>query len=110
MRKQKKQIIAMLLMIMVLLCGCGSNDETNAQEAKESETVQAVAEQEKNENVLEPQNYTESKTIGSDAYQKGQELGEQLNEKLESIDWEENYEKADETGKKAAEWLNGLFE
>lgn len=41
---------------------------------------------------------------------KGQELGEQLNEKLESIDWEGNYEKADEAGKKAAEWLNGLIE
>lgn len=41
---------------------------------------------------------------------KGEELGEKLNEKLESIDWDENYEKAEEAGKKAAEWLNKLFE
>lgn len=52
----------------------------------------------------------ESKKNNSNAYQKGQELGDKINEKLESIDWEENYEKADEAGKKAAEWLNGLFE
>lgn len=104
-----KQIIVTMAMSTVILGGCG-NSETNMQEQKESETVQAVTEQETNENVLESQIYTESKAIGSDAYQKGQELGDKINEKLESIDWEENYEKADEAGKKAAEWLNGLFE
>lgn len=108
MRKQMKQIITILLMT-ILLGGCGNN-KANMQEQNGSETVQAVTEQETNENVLESQIYTESKAIGSDAYQKGQELGDKINEKLESIDWEENYEKADEAGKKAAEWLNGLFE
>ncbi len=109
MKKQMKQIIVTMVLSAVMLCGCG-NDETTIQEPKQSETAQTVTEQEPNEKVPESQNYTESKAIDSDAYQKGQELGEQLNEKLESIDWEENYEKADETGKKTAEWLNGLFE
>lgn len=109
MKKQMKQIIVMILITAVLLCGCGDN-ESSVQEQKESETAQAVTEQETNGNVLESQIYTESKAIGSDAHQKGQELGDRINEKLESIDWEENYEKADEAGKKAAEWLNGLFE
>lgn len=46
MRKQKKQIIATLLMIMVLLCGCG-NSKTNEEEQKpnESESIQVSAKQ-----------------------------------------------------------------
>lgn len=46
----------------------------------------------------------------SDAYQKGKEISEQLIEDMESIDWEENYEKVEECGEKTAEWLNKLFE
>lgn len=102
-----RKLLIMLLCCLVL-AGCGNQGDN--QEPAASETVQAVAEQETNENISESQSYAESKAVGSDAYQKGQELGEQLNEKLESIDWEENYEKAEDAGKEAAEWLNKLFE
>ena len=44
------------------------------------------------------------------AYEKGKELGEKLNEKLENIDWEENYDKARDAGEKAANWLNKLLD
>lgn len=63
-----KRYVTILLMT-ILLGGCG-NDEANMQEPKQSETVQTVTEQEPNEKVPESQNYTESKVIGSDAYQK----------------------------------------
>lgn len=47
--------------------------------------------------------------VNSEEYKKGQEIAEQLNEEMESIDWEENYDDAREKGKEAAEYLNSLF-
>jgi hypothetical protein len=47
--------------------------------------------------------------VNSEEYKKGQEIAEQLNEEMESIDWEENYDNASEKGKEAAEYLNSLF-
>lgn len=46
----------------------------------------------------------------SEYYNKGKEIGEKLNEEMEDIDWEENYDQAEDAGEKAAEWLNKLFE
>ena len=43
-------------------------------------------------------------------YEKGRELSEELKENLDSIDWDAANEKARETGKDAAEFLNNLFE
>ena len=47
--------------------------------------------------------------VNSEEYKKGQEIAEQLNEDMENIDWEENYDDAREKGKEAAEYLNSLF-
>ncbi len=47
--------------------------------------------------------------VNSEEYKKGQEIAEQLNEEMESIEWEENYDDAREKGKEAAEYLNSLF-
>lgn len=47
--------------------------------------------------------------VNSEEYKKGQEIAEQLNEEMESIDWEENYNEAEEKGREAAEYLNSLF-
>ena len=47
--------------------------------------------------------------VNSEEYKKGQEIAEELNSKMENIDWEENYDKAEEKGEEAAEYLNSLF-
>lgn len=47
--------------------------------------------------------------VNSEEYKKGQEIAEELNSEMENIDWEENYDKAEEKGKEAAEYLNSLF-
>lgn len=43
------------------------------------------------------------------AYEKGEELGNELIEKMDSIDWGETYKEAEDAGKKAADFLNGLM-
>ena len=53
---------------------------------------------------------TEIEMESKSAYEKGKELGENLSEKLENIDWEENYDKARDAGQEAAEWLNKLLD
>lgn len=47
--------------------------------------------------------------VNSEEYKKGQQIAEELNSKMENIDWEENYDEAEEKGKEAAEYLNSLF-
>lgn len=46
----------------------------------------------------------------SDANRNGSETGENVNNKLESNDWDENKDNAREAGKKAAEFINSLVE
>lgn len=100
MRAQKKNAIVICLAVLfLLLSGCddfsegfnegyddaiGDSENGNA----EAESTQAEA---------------------STDYQQGEQLGESLIDEMESIDWEENYEKAEEGGKEAAEFLNGLL-
>lgn len=43
-------------------------------------------------------------------YSDGQEKANELIEKMENIDWEENYDDAKEKGRKAAEFLNDLLD
>ena len=42
-------------------------------------------------------------------YEKGRELGQEVKEYLQDIDWDEKQEKAREAGKEAAEFINGLL-
>lgn len=58
--------------------------------------------------VTEPQSEAEENASDS-TYQDGKELGKSLVDEMNSIDWEENKEKAEEAGKEAAEFLNKLF-
>ena len=100
MRTQKKNTMVICLAILfLLLSGCEHfSEDFNAG------YEDAIGDSE-NENVEEEPMQAESSTD----YQQGEQLGESLIDEMEGIDWEENYEKAEEAGKEAAEFLNGLL-
>lgn len=78
-----KKILFVLLSCLFLV-GCGNNNNAESEKTPKTET----------------------EGIYSEEYQKGKELSEELIDEMESIDWEENYDKAREKGKEAAEFLN----
>ena len=43
-------------------------------------------------------------------HEKGIELGQEVKEYLQDIDWDDKYEKAREAGKEAADFINGLLD
>lgn len=85
---------------------------------RESETIEStldsfrVNKKEKNayDSLAETEIEIPEEGENKSAYEKGKELGENLSEKLENIDWEENYDKARDAGQEAAEWLNKLLD
>lgn len=111
MRKQKKQIIAMLLMIMVLLCGCGSSvsqeeydkvvaerdalkNEKQSEESQENEN--SVADTEESEKMPDLSGNWEQEGKGN-SYQAGYILGEEIEiywitDDSKSLYWSGSYE------------------
>lgn len=87
--------ILLILLICVALCGCTAPESV---ESKEKNNIESTLDYESVE-------YKEK----SEAYKKGEELGEELIDKMEGIDWDDTYEKAGEAGKEAAEFLNQLL-
>lgn len=57
---------------------------------------------------IESQSTQEMQT-DSEAYKKGKELSDQITDEMESVDWEENYQKAEQAGEDLANYLNGLL-
>ena len=45
----------------------------------------------------------------SEYYEQGKEISSELISEMENIDWDETYDKAEEKGKEAAEFLNKLL-
>ena len=86
------KVLFITILLLTFFVGCDVEDkkETNVNEEEYIE-----------------QEYIEEEC--SESYLKGKELADKLNEEMESIDWEENYDKAEEKGKEAAEYLNSLF-
>lgn len=100
MRTQKKNAIVICLAILfLLLSGCEYFSEGF------NEGYEDAIDDSENENAEEEPTQAESSTD----YQQGEQLGESLTDEMESFDWGENYEKAEEAGKEAAEFLNGLL-
>ncbi len=108
--RKTKLFMAILAIFAVVLCGCGTGEEYHQEKEVPDSAETEVKTGESNSDDEVQLGTEDDEATYSDAYQKGQEIGEKLNEEMENIDWEENYEKAEEAGKKAAEWLNGLFE
>lgn len=54
-------------------------------------------------------NDTKEAQTDSEAYQKGKEISSQITDEMESVDWEENYQKAEQAGEDLANYLNDLL-
>ncbi|MBQ9867472.1 MAG: hypothetical protein IJM34_10665 [Lachnospiraceae bacterium] len=81
--------------------------ETEKDDEIPTPTPMPSAENEADSNVIDQSAVLDSET--ESYYEKGRELGQEVKDYLQDIDWDEKYDKAREAGKEAADFLNGLL-
>ena len=91
----KVKILVIAFLCCMPLMGCDNSIEEQIDKAEETTVIEME------------ENAEQTQGSVSEAYEKGQEINQELIDKMNNIDWEENYDKAQEYGRKLAEFLNG---
>lgn len=111
---EMKRTVLCILVLLLLLIGCGSSEAyTNSQVGKmeaDSSMTEAIVEKDNDYDYDYVTSDKGNNQSNDSAYEMGKNLGNELSEKMESVDWEEKYENAEEMGAKAADYLNKLMQ